>query len=117
MECEILNALFEEGDCSFLKAKPVIFAQLFEHIHQTPEVVVIAADTTFGVRSFHRASGSSAKDSNKYLSTGLNVSIQEFDDYSFRSLNQSEELIFCYREVGALIIFNIFFNQPIIFSI
>jgi hypothetical protein len=119
MDCEIMNALFEEEDCSCLRAKPKVFAQILDHLHQSPEVAVETSATSFSVRSFHKSNfGATAmtlqqqqQEMKRHMTTGLSVSIQEFEAYQFRPTtgpsgsyqnNQDAviELIFCLREVS-----------------
>eukprot|EP01034_Spumella_vulgaris_P031712 gene31712-39175_t len=122
MDCEIMNALFEEEDCSCLRAKPKVFAQILDHLHQSPEVAVEASATAFSVRSFHKSNFGTAgmtlqqqqQEMKRHMTTGLSVSIQEFEAYQFKpggaapdsyqnAADAVIELIFCLREVNAFL--------------
>lgn len=102
VDCEVMSAVFDEEQCSYVRAKPKLFSQLLNHIYQSPEVCMEAGAGVFSVRSFHKAvdgvqnnEGANAR----FMQTGLSVNIQEFDQYEYLSTEQSEELIFCVREV------------------
>lgn len=106
VDCEVMSAVFDEEHCSYVRAKPKLFSQLLNHIYQSPEVCMEAGAGVFSVRSFHKAvdglhlnnEGGNAR----FMQTGLSVNIQEFDQYEYLSPAQSEELIFCVREVSTL---------------
>ena len=108
-DCEVMSAVFDERSCSSVQAKPKLFAQLLGHIHQSPEVSLLAGPEFFNVRSFHKlenlksndtnAANAAAGGANRFMSTGLNVNLQEMDKYLYVSEYESEELIFCVKEV------------------
>lgn len=105
-DCEIMNAIFDEEHCSYLRAKPKLFVQLLSHLYQSPEICMDATAGTFLVRSHHRYAengGGNADNGGgttvRFMNTGLSVSIQEFEQYEYVSAVQSEELIFCVKEV------------------
>lgn len=101
VDCEVLSAVFDEANCSYLRAKPKLFSQLLTHIYQSPEVCFEAGSDYFSVRSFHKASENPTSEggNTRYMRTGLSVNIQEFEQYEFASDLQAEELIFCVKEV------------------
>ncbi len=115
-DCEIMNALFDEEDCSFVRAKPRVFVQILDHMHNTQEVIIEASMTSFSVRSFHKSNFGGASltiqqqqaELKRNMNTGLSVSLQEFDEYAFRAdllpagNHAVVELIFCLREVMIL---------------
>jgi hypothetical protein len=102
-DCEVMSAVFDEDACSFLRAKPKLFVQLLNHIYQSPEICMEAGADFFSVRSFHKANDgvldAEGAPPVRFMSTGLSVSIQEFEQYEYVSTVRSEELIFCVKEV------------------
>ena len=104
VDCEVLSAVFDEETCSYVRAKPRLFSQLLNHIYQSPEVCIEAGADFFSVRSFHKAAESVLNDGGgnaRFMRTGLSVNIQEFEQYEYTSTIQSEELIFCVKEVSS----------------
>jgi hypothetical protein len=106
-DCEVMSAVFDEDSCSYVRAKPKLFVQLFTHIYQSPEICIEAGMGTFSVRSFHRSADTGANSEAgggavRFMQTGLNLRLQEFEQYEYVSNGQSEELIFCVKEVGRL---------------
>jgi hypothetical protein len=127
MDCEILNAVFNEESCSYIKVRPKvgvicnsiyavalllpccyakILSQLFEHFHRSPEVLAIASPEAFGVRSFRSQVFNTVAEQLKYLSTGLNLNPQDFDVYDYQGRQDKVEMIFCMREVAAFVGFS-----------
>jgi hypothetical protein len=102
-DCEVMSAVFDEDACSFLRAKPKLFVQLLTHIYQSPEISMEAGADFFSVRSFHKANDGVVTVEGaapvRFMSSGLSVSIQEFEQYEYTSAARSEELIFCVKEV------------------
>lgn len=103
-DCEVMSAVFDEDSCSYARAKPKLFVQLLNHIYQSPEICIEAGASSFSVRSFHRntdtsADGGAAGSTVRFMQTGLSLNLQEFDQYEYVSTGQSEELIFCVKEV------------------
>lgn len=105
VDCEVLSAVFDEQNCSYVRAKPKLFSQLLTHIYQSPEVCFEAGADFFSVRSFHKMAESTANEggNTRFMRTGLSVNIQEFDQYEYTSTIQSEELIFCVKEVNSFL--------------
>ena len=117
-DCEIISAVFDEEEpgCSFLRARPKVFAQLLNHIHHSPEVCISASADGFAVNSYHQQLGMDGAGvfsggvggaggngtSSQFVNTGLSVSIAEFDNYEFRAANVAEEMVFCVKEVSTL---------------
>ena len=111
-DCEVMSAVFHEENCSYVRAKPKLFATLLNHIHHSPEVLMVAGGDFFSVRSFHKSDalhssaganmgGGEGGTNARFMHTGLSVNIQEFDQYEYLSADtQSEELIFCVKEVS-----------------
>lgn len=102
-DCEVMSAVFDEDNCSYIRAKPSLFIQLFNHIYQSPEISMEIEKNKFSVRSFHKSSEQLAVDGSavpRYMHSGLSVNIQEFEQYEYLSEMQSEELIFCMKEVS-----------------
>jgi hypothetical protein len=102
LDCEVMSAVFHEENCSVVRAKPKLFAQLLAHIHQSPEVLIDAGADSFTVRSFHKADAQ-LDGQNRFMSTGLSVNLSEFEQYEYMSRRTSEELIFCVREVMCIV--------------
>lgn len=105
LDCEVMSAVFDEENCSYVRAKPKLFSQLLNHIYQSPEVCMEAGNGVFSVRSFHKAVDgvpSSDGGNRSFMQTGLSVNVQEFDQYEYLSPSQSEELIFCVKEVSRM---------------
>ena len=104
VDCEVLSAVFDEDQCSYVRAKPRLFSQLLTHIYQSPEVCIEAGSDFFSVRSYHKAAENAVSDgaNARFMRTGLSVNIQEFEQYEYTSHIQSEELIFCVKEVLVL---------------
>lgn len=105
MDCEIVNPIFQEDECSFVQVKPKIMIQLLEHLHRSPEIIVTASPMAFSVHSYHALDNSlilkqSAKE---VMNTGLTIQIAEFDAYDFHSPQGVEEFIFCVKEVVAFV--------------
>lgn len=52
-DCEIVNAVFDEDLqlCNIVRAKPALFTQLLEHIHQSAEIAIDASAASFQLRS------------------------------------------------------------------
>lgn len=131
MDAEILNAVFDEDGCSYLKVRPKVLSQLLEHLHRSPEVLLVAAPDSFGIRSFHANSSTSSSHHQQQqpmatasasalqqLSTGLTIQSGQFEvyDFLFRStaaaaegaagaqqLQQAEELVLSVRELAAVV--------------
>eukprot|EP01031_Cornospumella_fuschlensis_P036909 gene36909-44778_t len=102
MDCEILNAVFDESKCSYIKVRPKVLSQLFEHFYRSPEVIASASPTTFCVKSFHTPAASSSENL-RYMNTGLNVKMRDFDVYDYRSELDQLDMIFCMKEVAAFV--------------
>eukprot|EP00600_Ochromonadales_sp_CCMP1393_P008173 CAMPEP_0174959908 /NCGR_PEP_ID=MMETSP0004_2-20121128/3426_1 /TAXON_ID=420556 /ORGANISM="Ochromonas sp., Strain CCMP1393" /LENGTH=151 /DNA_ID=CAMNT_0016208255 /DNA_START=196 /DNA_END=649 /DNA_ORIENTATION=- len=51
-DCEVMSAVFDENECSYIRANPKLFSSLLQHIHQSPEVCVEAAADYFSIRSY-----------------------------------------------------------------
>lgn len=102
MDCEILNAVFDESDCSYIKVRPKVLSQLFEHFYRSPEVIASATPTTFAVKSFH-APTTSAVETLRYMNTGLNMKMRDFEVYDYRADTDKVDMIFCMREVAAFV--------------
>lgn len=112
-DCEVLNALFDEDECSSLRAKPKVFSQILDHLRASGEAAVQASAESFSVTSFHKTNFGAAAltmqqqqaELKRHMSTGLTVSLQEFDEYAFRpdlaARGAVVELIFCLKEVHA----------------
>jgi len=105
-DCDIISAVFDEESSHVLQTQPTVFTELFEHLHQSPEIVISAASGAFTLRSY---SSSSLGTVSKSLSTDLNVDISEFDVYQYRvdtlepddheADPPSSELLFVSKEV------------------
>lgn len=80
-DCDIINAIFDEESSHVLQTQPTVFTELFDHLHQSPEIIIHADSNTFTLRSH---SSSSLGMGSKNLSTDLNVDISEFDVYQYR---------------------------------
>jgi hypothetical protein len=105
MDCQIVNPIFQEEDCSFVQMKPKIMIHLLEHIHKSPEIIITATPTTFTVHSYHPIDVNSLlkptlKD---VMTTGLTIQIAEFDAYDYNSQSIQEEFIFCVKEVNSIL--------------
>lgn len=129
MDSEVLNAIFDENSCSFVKMKPKLMIQLFEHLSLASklqgEVLLIASASNFSVKSYHSPElqlellhdqvkglaslGGRGKRGagNKLMlmNTGLSIHLQEFDSYEYRSQQAQEQLIFTMKEVGSFVAF------------
>lgn len=109
-DCEILNAVCDESDCSHIQLRPKVMGQLLDYIHRSPEILVIAKVNDFSVRSFHQgsdpllsaaipSSGPLNERHNRVINTGLSMQVSEFDVYDYRSEEDTESLVFCMKEV------------------
>lgn len=103
LDCDVMNAIFDDSECSLLTAKPKVFTQLVEHIYQSPEVLVETNSSVFMIRTYRKADTLAQWDGKRYMHTGLSIDIDEFDVYDYRS-NGAELLIFCLKEVRNLTI-------------
>lgn len=117
-DCEIMSAIFDDSNASYLKCEPKVFIKLLDHFYQSPEISIEASQNFFQVKSFHQEQGqdsTSAKGKGgknnavKHMTTGLVVNIQEFEEYEFYddgegegegSQERSEELVVCSKEVS-----------------
>lgn len=55
-DVEVLNAIFQEENCSFMKIRPKFMLQVLEYFHtnkSTMEIIFSAALQTVKVRSYH----------------------------------------------------------------
>lgn len=124
-DCEIVHAQYEEEGASFLSSEPKVFAQLFEHVRQIPEVALTCSPDSFRVSSFYKSEALDGK--RQHMNTELDINIQSFDEYIFvgtpgaladdgdenESTDLSKEkksshmspvrIIFCAKEVRALV--------------
>lgn len=109
-DSDMINALFDEDSASFLQSEPKVFIQLFEHMYQSPEVIIGASEHNFTVRSFHSDKNSDTK---RHLTTGLSVDVHEFDRYDFKSeIDITEEIVFCSKEVKYYRMIKLFSRFP-----
>lgn len=92
------NVVFSEIDANYVKASPQIFARILEHIPSSPEIYVYADANNFKVQS-HSRIGSEAKK----LSTELCIKTEEFDEYVYKSFEESVCIIFTIKEMKALL--------------
>jgi hypothetical protein len=133
MDSEVLNAIFDDTHCSFLKMKPKLMLQIFDHLSYNNkllagEILLIASPNSFAVRSYHSQElqlqhfQSSTKSSSSFsnftgndpkkaknklllMNTGLSIHLQEFDSYEYHSEGAKEEMIFTMKEVGSFVTF------------
>lgn len=105
-DCEVMSAVFDEDSCNYIRAKPKLFVQLLTHIYQSPEICLEIGADSFNVRSFHRAADGIMTQTEgstgtvRHMHTGLNVNMQEFEQFEYVSQARSEELIFCVKDVS-----------------
>lgn len=113
-DCEIVNAVCDESECSFIQTRPRVMSQLLEYIHRSPELLLITKPNEFSVRSYHQINEfysqtlhklqpSAEVKRNSVVSTGLCVNISEFEIYDYRSQADSEALVFCVKEMASFV--------------
>lgn len=109
-DSEIMNALFDEEECSSVQMPPKLMSQLLDHIHRSPEILVTVLPNRFTVRSQHKPEMLLEADLQKsVMSTGLTISVSEFQKYQYQSLRGSEAMIFVVKEVRTTNLLN---NYP-----
>jgi hypothetical protein len=115
-DCEIVNAVCDEAECSLIQMRPRVMGQLLDYIHRSPEILMIAKPGEFSVRSYHQANEFHAPSLqrsqptlvnklNSVVSTGLSLSISELEIYDYRSAEDSEAIVFCMKEVDSFVAF------------
>lgn len=115
-DCEIVNAVCDEAECSLIQMRPRVMAQLLDYIHRSPEILMIAKPGEFSVRSYHQTNEFNAPSLqrsqptlvnklNSVVSTGLSLSISELEIYDYRSAEDNEAIVFCMKEVDSFVAF------------
>ena len=92
LDCEIVNALFDESASSNLQMEPRALTQLLEHIHRTPEIAVTITPADFTVKS-HVTVG---------MSTAIALAIEEFELFDIKH-EHTVALVFTFKELKALL--------------
>jgi len=92
------NVLFDDTEASYVKASPKIFLRILEHIPSSPEIYIHADANNFKVQS-RNTIGLETKN----ISTELCIKTEEFDEYVYKSDNESECIIFTVKEMKALL--------------
>ncbi|TMW59603.1 hypothetical protein Poli38472_004672 [Pythium oligandrum] len=103
---QIMRAVFDKSTCaSHLVARQFHLASLLAHIHHSNEVAVTCSETHVKFESYVPATG----DGKAQLHTETAVESAEFQAYSLEpnshSIDSSVQLIFCLKEVRALLSF------------
>lgn len=98
LDCDIVNAVFDEETSSSLKINPHALTQLLEHIHKTPEIAVTLSSTDFTVKSHSHTSSAHSSS----LSTAITLALDEFETADIRH-SFSVSLVFTYKELKALL--------------
>lgn len=100
-DSEIMNALFDEQECSLVQMPPKLMSQLLDHIHRSPEILVTAQPNRFTVRSQHKPAMLKEVDLQKsVMTTGLTMGVSEFQEYQYQSARDTESIIFVVKEVS-----------------
>jgi len=103
---EVLHAVFDDSGCSRLVGPPVTFSNLLEHIHGTDELVATVLPTSLKLKSFHNPNLADRKGRlQKALQTEMSIAHGEFDEYEYLGPEEGMQLVFCFREVRALMSF------------
>jgi cell cycle checkpoint control protein RAD9A len=103
---QIMRAVFDRSSCpSHVVARQFHLASLLAHIHHSNEVAVTCAETQVKFESYFPATG----DGKAHLHTETAVDSAEFQEYvlapSSIGIDASVQLIFCIKEVRALLAF------------
>ncbi len=106
-DTEVVNAFFDETLSSQLRVYPKVFNGLLEHLHQTSgEIAIEVSQDAFKVKSFHQDMGLQIDNrghAHTYMNTELALETTEFEEFAYRSDEQEQELVFCMKEMKALL--------------
>ena len=104
-DTEIVNAFFDEKMSSKLKVYPKVFNGLLEHLHQSSgEIAVEVSQNAFKVKSFHQDLGLQVDTrGHTYMNTELMLETTEFEEFDYKCDETSQELVFCMKEMKALL--------------
>lgn len=97
-DCEVMNPVFREEECSLVQMRPRLLAHVLQNMHRSPEISLFAAPHTLSVKSYFTPEVL-LKDYRFVMNTGMSVNPQELEVFDFRSEASSEELVFCVKEV------------------
>ena len=75
LDCDIVNALFDESAASSLIINPHALTQLLEHIHKTPEIAISLSSQDITVKSHSHTSTTNSSS----LSTAITLALDEFE--------------------------------------
>lgn len=103
-DTETLNAIFPENDFSLIIADPKLFLRLLEHIRHSIEIIVEVTSNSFRIKSFHQASDK--QNQHRYMTSDITSPLDTFDTFRYLSSSDCEELIFCVKELRALLSFS-----------
>uniref|UniRef100_A0A6U4G219 Cell cycle checkpoint protein RAD1 n=1 Tax=Phaeomonas parva TaxID=124430 RepID=A0A6U4G219_9STRA len=109
---EVLHAMFDDAGAS----RFVTFSALLEHVHGTDELLAVVRPDTLRLKSYHNPavaearggrSGGSGRPANlqKALQTEMSIAATEFDEYHYAGPPEGLQMVFCFREVKALMSF------------
>ena len=100
-DTETLNAVFPENDYSLIIADPKLFLRLLDHIRHSIEIIIEVSSTSFRIKSFHQASNK--QNQHRYMTSDITSPMDTFDTFRYISSSDCEELIFCVKELRALL--------------
>lgn len=107
---EVVHAMFDKDGSSRVGGAPVTFSGLFEHIHGTDELIATVSTDSLKLKSYHSSVAGARIGGllGKALQTEMQIGAQEFDAFQV-DLKPDEDgsfaLVFCFREVKALMSF------------
>ncbi len=97
-DCEVMNAVFYDDECSYIRMVPKLLAHVLQNMHRSPEVSFQASPTSIMIKS-HFLPEVWLQDYRVIMNTGMTISTNEFEVYDYRSESTKEELVFCVKEV------------------
>lgn len=115
-DTEVISAVFDDSQASHFRSMTKVLAQLFDHMHHSPEITILATPDTFHIQSYHTPS-ETLNESKNHLDTDVTLDVNDFDFYHFYfadeadnfddsqndNMQRKKEFVCCIRELKAFL--------------